>query len=56
MRLRGGRIPTEGRVEFKSFHGNWIPICGDGWSLREAIVVCKALGLGKFIHLSYNLT
>lgn len=24
----------------------WMPICGDGWSLLEGNVICKQLGLG----------
>lgn len=46
IRLRGGRVPQEGRVEIKSFDNSWNVICGDGWSLLEAMVVCTSLGLG----------
>ncbi|XP_022917947.2 lysyl oxidase homolog 3 [Onthophagus taurus] len=45
VRLQGGRIETEGRVELKSKMG-WSTICGDGWSLLEATIVCKTLSLG----------
>lgn len=47
IRLRGGRVATEGRVEIQNPQGRWITICGDGWSLLEAIVVCKMMGMGK---------
>jgi hypothetical protein len=47
IRLRGGRIASEGRVEVRSGGGEWGAICGDGWSLLEAIVVCKQLSLGE---------
>lgn len=46
IRLRGGRIPEEGRVEIKFQNGSWEVICGDGWSLLEAMVVCRSLDLG----------
>ncbi|KAJ8946895.1 hypothetical protein NQ318_008251, partial [Aromia moschata] len=47
LRLMGGRIATEGRVEISRNRGKtWESICGDGWSLLEALVVCKTLSLG----------
>lgn len=46
LRLAGGRIPQEGRVEILNEFNLWEPICGDGWSLLEAMVVCKQLNLG----------
>ncbi|CAG9760152.1 unnamed protein product [Ceutorhynchus assimilis] len=46
IRLTGGRIPTEGRVEIQTIRGEWDVICSDGWSLREALVVCKTLSMG----------
>ncbi|XP_058813140.1 lysyl oxidase homolog 2B-like [Topomyia yanbarensis] len=49
VRLVGGRIPNEGRVEIR-FGGNgagpWGTICADGWSLLEGNVVCRQLGMG----------
>ncbi|XP_062561453.1 lysyl oxidase homolog 2B [Armigeres subalbatus] len=48
VRLAGGRIPNEGRVEVR-FAGSgtaWGTICADGWSLLEGNVVCRQLGLG----------
>lgn len=33
-------------MEIKTYDGSWNVICGDGWSLLEAMVVCKSLGLG----------
>lgn len=47
VRLVGGRVESEGRVEVKfgdnEFYGD---ICGDGWSLLEANVICQELNLG----------
>lgn len=45
--LRGGRNPSEGRIEVKiGKDGNWGLVCGDGWSILEANAVCQHLGLG----------
>ena len=51
MRLAGGRIKEEGRVEVlipgtAGRNETWGLVCGDGWSLLEAMVICKQLGLG----------
>lgn len=46
VRLVGGRTKTEGRVEVKFGNGHFGDICGDGWSLIEANVICKQLSLG----------
>lgn len=48
IRLVGGRNEYkgyEGRVEVK-IGKNWGSICSDSWSMLEAMVVCKQLGLG----------
>lgn len=46
LRLNGGRHKLEGRVEVKFGSEQWGTICPDGWSIVEANVVCKHLGLG----------
>merc|ERR1711884_175336 len=47
VRLFGGRDFQEGRVEVQlDENGPWGPICGDGWGVREAMVICRELGLG----------
>ncbi len=43
MRLLGGPTSLEGRVEM-CVNGGWASICGDGWTHRHAIVVCRQLG------------
>ncbi|KAL9694212.1 hypothetical protein quinque_013497 [Culex quinquefasciatus] len=46
VRLAGGRIPNEGRVEVRIAGRPWGSICADGWSLLEGNVVCRQLGMG----------
>ena len=53
LRLVGGNIPNEGRVEI-CMSNEWGTVCDDGWSSIEATVVCRQLGYstqGDFINL-----
>ncbi|XP_069121522.1 uncharacterized protein [Argopecten irradians] len=43
LRLSGGRLPGEGRVEMNRM-GIWGAICDDGWDDRDATVVCRMMG------------
>jgi lysyl oxidase-like protein 2/3/4 len=47
IRLVGGRVPEEGRVEVRfGESGDFGDICADGWSQLEANVICQQLNLG----------
>ncbi|KAG5265485.1 hypothetical protein AALO_G00243010 [Alosa alosa] len=54
VRIGGGRSRYEGRVEVLQALPNgtqrWGLLCGDGWSTKEAMVVCRQLGLGYANH------
>ena len=43
LRLAGGNIPNEGRVEI-CMNNVWGTVCDDLWSSTDATVVCRELG------------
>ena len=46
VRLRGGAIPSEGRVEL-CLNKTWGSICTDSWDINNAAVVCNQLGFAS---------
>ena len=47
MRLVGGSVPSEGRVEVCK-NNLWGTVTDDWWGYRDAIVVCRQLGYAGF--------
>uniref|UniRef100_A0A8C4I1P8 Lysyl oxidase homolog n=1 Tax=Dicentrarchus labrax TaxID=13489 RepID=A0A8C4I1P8_DICLA len=49
IRIVGGRSNYEGRVEVQ-VGSKWGTVCSTGWTTKEAMVVCRQLGLGYSMH------
>ncbi|NXD74500.1 DMBT1 protein, partial [Eolophus roseicapillus] len=45
LRVQDGPGPCAGRLEVL-YNATWLGVCGSGWSLLEAAVVCRQLGCG----------
>ncbi|XP_016839535.1 uncharacterized protein LOC100120629 isoform X3 [Nasonia vitripennis] len=56
IRLRGGPDPSEGFVEVQGNRPGWGVVCDtpDGWTLKEAHVVCKQLGYRRGAAMAYQ--
>ncbi|XP_078145662.1 lysyl oxidase homolog 3B isoform X2 [Centroberyx gerrardi] len=49
IRIVGGRTTYEGRVQVQ-VGSKWGTVCSAGWTTKEAMVVCRQLGLGYSMH------
>ena len=47
LRLTGGTTDREGRVEV-CMNGRWMAVCKNGWTEREAGLLCRKMGHSSF--------
>ncbi len=55
IRLVAGSTHREGRIELCS-NGHWGTVCSDGWTEREAALVCSRLGYSGASRSSFTST
>ncbi|XP_043272593.1 uncharacterized protein [Venturia canescens] len=56
LRLRGGSSPREGYLEVQGAHPGWGVVCDsrNGWTLKEAHVVCRQLGYTRGAEMAWQ--
>ena len=54
IRLAGGSVPSEGRVEVFLL-GQWGRVCGSTWDQRDATVACHQLGYSTALNVDNRL-
>ena len=55
LRLAGGSVPGEGRVEILGESEDWGTICDDGWDKTDAGVACRQLGYPDALEAIVNV-
>ena len=53
VRLVGGSSPSMGSLEVM-YNGNWGRICGTGFGMSEALVVCRHIGYSYAVSLAVD--
>ncbi len=51
VRLADGDSICSGRVEVLGYN-QWGTVCGDGWDMTDAVVVCRELGCGSPVEVN----
>ena len=54
LRLRGGNISREGRVEM-CYERQWGTVCDNSWGTSDAKVACRQLGFSSNGNVSRSL-
>ena len=55
IRLVGGTVPNEGRVEVRAgCNSDWGTVCDDLWGTTDAQVACRQLGYGTDGAIAYS--
>ena len=55
IRLVGGTVPNEGRVEVRAgCNTEWGTVCDDAWGTADAQVACRQLGYGTDGVIAYS--
>lgn len=53
VRLVGGNLPSEGRVEMQ-YHGVWGTVCSQGFTASDGDVICRMIGFNDSCVYYFN--